>query len=87
MDFGHSHLRVAVSDLASTILAERTRALDTDHDAQEGLDMATEPWWKRLRTLASRETVIRAGMRPCPGPIDQGHGTISSSAILPAGSA
>ena len=33
VDFGHSHLRVAVSDLASTILAERTRPLDTDHDA------------------------------------------------------
>ena len=36
VDFGHSHLRVAVSDLASTILAERTRPLDTDHDAYRG---------------------------------------------------
>ena len=42
VDFGHSHLRVAVSDLAATILAERTRPLDTDHDAYEGLDMAAE---------------------------------------------
>src|ERR1043165_1261202 len=40
VDFGHSHLRVAVSDLASTILPERTRPLDTDHDAFEGLEMA-----------------------------------------------
>src|SRR3954467_9757759 len=83
VDFGHSHLRVAVSDLASTILAERTRPLDTDHDAQEGLEMAAE---LVIETLAdagvARETVIGAGMG-LPGPIDQGDGTVGSSAILP----
>src|ERR1700744_1871221 len=42
IDFGHSHLRVAVSDLASTILAERKLPLDTDHDAQQGLELAAE---------------------------------------------
>ena len=83
VDFGHSHLRVAVSDLASTILAERTRALDTDHDAQEGLDMATELVVETLADAGvARETVIGAGMG-LPGPIDQGHGTVGSSAILP----
>src|SRR3954454_3464009 len=30
IDFGPSHLRVAVSDLASTILSERREPLDTD---------------------------------------------------------
>ncbi len=82
IDFGHSHLRVAVSDLASTILAERTRPLDTDHDAQEGLDMAAE---LVIETLAdagvSREAVIGAGMG-LPGPV-RGEGTVGSSAILP----
>src|SRR3954465_9003795 len=28
VDFGHSHLRVAVADLSSTVLAERLEALD-----------------------------------------------------------
>src|SRR6478672_12980786 len=42
IDFGHSHLRVAVSDLASTILAERALPLDTDHAAEEGLDAAAD---------------------------------------------
>ncbi|HEX6022695.1 MAG TPA: ROK family transcriptional regulator [Solirubrobacter sp.] len=84
VDFGHSHVRVAVSDLASTILAERTRALDTDHDAQQGLEMAAE---LVVETLAEagvpRESVIGAGMG-LPGPIDQtGEGTVGSSAILP----
>ena len=84
VDFGHSHLRVAVSDLASTILAERTRPLDTDHDAYEGLDMAAELVVETLADAGvARETVIGAGMG-LPGPIDQGdHGTVGSSAILP----
>src|SRR3954471_2372890 len=83
IDFGHSHLRVAVSDLASTILAERSRPLDTDHDAQEGLDVAAE---RVAETLADagvgREAVIGAGMG-LPGPIEQGAGIVGSSAILP----
>ena len=86
VDFGHSHLRVAVSDLASTILAERTRPLDTDHDAYEGLEMAAELVVETLADAGiARETVIGAGMG-LPGPIYQGlatHGTIGSSAILP----
>jgi predicted NBD/HSP70 family sugar kinase len=83
VDFGHSHVRVAVSDLASTILAERTRALDTDHDAQEGLEMAAELVVETLADAGvARETVIGAGMG-LPGPIDQGDGTVGSSAILP----
>src|SRR4051812_4973098 len=40
VDFGHSHLRVAVSDLAGAILAEREQPLDTDHEAREGPDAA-----------------------------------------------
>ena len=83
VDFGHSHLRVAVSDLASTILAERTRPLDTDHDAQEGLEMAAELVVETLADAGvAREAVIGAGMG-LPGPIDQGDGTVGSSAILP----
>src|SRR3954452_23102243 len=83
IDFGHSHLRVAVSDLASTILAERSRPLDTDHDAQEGLDMAAELVAQPIgRAGFSRRAVIGAGMGR-PGPIEQGAGTVGSSAILP----
>jgi predicted NBD/HSP70 family sugar kinase len=83
LDFGHSHLRVAVSDLASTILAERTRPLDTDHDAQAGLEMAVELVVETLADAGvSRDAVIGAGMG-LPGPVDQGAGTVGSSAILP----
>ena len=83
IDFGHSHLRVAVSDLASTILAERSRPLDTDHDAQEGLDMAAELVADTLADAGvARSAVIGAGMG-LPGPIGSGEGVVGTSAILP----
>src|SRR5690606_39402700 len=42
IDFGHRHLRVAVSDLAHTVLAETWSELDVDHSATEGLDLAAK---------------------------------------------
>src|SRR3954447_17982131 len=83
VDFGHSHLRVAVSDLASTILAERKLPLDTDHDAQQGLELAAEMVADALSDAGVQRTqVIGAGMG-LPGPIEQSAGTVGSSAILP----
>jgi glucokinase-like ROK family protein len=83
IDFGHSHLRVAVSDLASTILAERKLPLDTDHDAQQGLELAAEMVADALSDAGVQRTqVIGAGMG-LPGPIEQSGGTVGSSAILP----
>jgi glucokinase-like ROK family protein len=83
IDFGHSHLRVAVSDLASTILSERRQPLDTDHDAQQGLELAAEMVEDALADAGvSRTSVIGAGMG-LPGPIEQSAGTVGSSAILP----
>jgi len=83
IDFGHSHLRVAVSDLASTILSERREPLDTDHDAQQGLELAAEMVAEALADAGvPRNAVIGAGMG-LPGPIEQGAGTVGSSAILP----
>jgi predicted NBD/HSP70 family sugar kinase len=83
IDFGHRHVRVAVADLSSTILAERAEPLDTDHAAQEGLDVAIELIDEALAEAGvDRSRVIGAGLG-LPGPIDQGDGVIGSSAILP----
>jgi glucokinase-like ROK family protein len=83
IDFDHHHLRVAVSDLSSRILAERERELDTDHLAHEGLDAAAD-LVSELLTEAGIEPsqVIGAGM--ClPGPIHRPSGVVGSTAILP----
>src|SRR5919204_5170504 len=83
IDFGHSHLRVAVSDLAGAILAEREQPLDTDHEAREGLDAAADLVSDALAEAGvERDRVIGAGMG-LPGPIRQADGVVGSSAILP----
>jgi predicted NBD/HSP70 family sugar kinase len=83
IDFGHSHLRVAVSDLSSAILAERAAPLDTDHAAQEGLDVAVDLIGEVLAEAGiERSRLIGAGLG-LPGPVDQSSGVIGSSAILP----
>jgi predicted NBD/HSP70 family sugar kinase len=83
IDFDHHHLRVAVSDLSSRILAEREQQLDTDHVAHEGLDAAAELVAELLSEAGVDEArVIGAGM--ClPGPIHRPTGVVGSTAILP----
>jgi predicted NBD/HSP70 family sugar kinase len=83
IDFGHSHVRVAVSDLSSNILAERAAPMDIDHASHEGLDVALELIDEALAEAGvERSRVIGAGLG-LPGPVDQADGVIGSSAILP----
>src|SRR5215469_3607205 len=42
VDFGKSHVTVAVADLGHTVLSEVRRELPSDHRAEEGLTAATE---------------------------------------------
>jgi predicted NBD/HSP70 family sugar kinase len=83
IDFDHHDLRVAISDLSSTILAEREQALDTDHLAHEGLDAATELVAQVIAEAGvDRGRIVGAGM--ClPGPVHRPSGVVGSTAILP----
>src|SRR4051795_5618301 len=81
VDFGHSHLRVAVSDLSSTVLAERLEALDVDHRAEEALGSGAGLVDEGLADAGiERARVLGAGMG-LPGPIDRRTGTVGSSVI------
>ena len=83
VDFGHTHLRVAVSDLSHEVLAEDGRELDVDHSAEEGLDTAVMLVEGVLNDAkAKRERVLGVGMG-LPGPINRMTGAVGSSAILP----
>ena len=83
IDFGHRHLRVAVSDLSHTVLAEAWRELDVDHSATDGLDAAAEFVDKVLdEAKADRGRVIGAVMG-LPAPINRATGTVWDSSILP----
>jgi predicted NBD/HSP70 family sugar kinase len=83
IDFGHSHVRVAVADLAHTVLAEAEEALDVDHEAHEGLALAG----RLVRALldevgvgADRVTGVGMGL---PGPLRRETGEVGDSSILP----
>ena len=83
IDFGHSHVQVAVADLAHNVLAERHRDLDVNHRAKEALDAAGEMAAEVLAEAGiDRSRVVAAGIG-IPGPVDRERGTAGSATILP----
>jgi predicted NBD/HSP70 family sugar kinase len=83
VDFGHTHVRVAVADLSSTLLGEESAAIDVDHDAHAALDVAAALVERVLRDAAvDIARVVGAGMG-LPGPFDRGRHVVNSSTILP----
>ncbi|MER7697711.1 MULTISPECIES: ROK family transcriptional regulator [unclassified Streptomyces] len=83
VDFGHTHLRVAIGNLAHQVLAEESEPLDVDASSAEGFDRA-EVLVKRLieATGIGPGKVIGVGLG-VPGPIDVESGTLGSTSILP----
>ena len=83
VDFGHTHLRVAVADLSSRIMAERHQELDVDRAATEALDRAAELINEVIAEAGvDRDRVVAVGMG-LPGPVDSVTGVVGSSVILP----
>jgi predicted NBD/HSP70 family sugar kinase len=80
--FDHRHLRVAVADLSSTVLAEQWQDLDVDRAAEEALDAAAELVDVVLAEAGiERERVVGAGVA-LSGPVSR-DGTVGSTVILP----
>lgn len=83
IDFGHRHLRVAVSDLSHQVLAETWCEMDVDQSAREGLDMAATFVEQVLAEAeVSRARVIGVAMG-LPAPIDRSTGAVQAASILP----
>jgi glucokinase-like ROK family protein len=83
IDFGHSHVRVAVADLAHRILREQEQALAVDVDPVGSLDAAADLVRKQLAaTGVPASSVIGIGMG-VPGPVDHRTGRVGSTSILP----
>ena len=84
IDFGHSHVGVAVADLTHAVLAEQQEELDVNRHAQQALDCAARLFQEVLACAGvDRGRVIGAGIG-IPGPVDRAHGTAGSSTILPS---
>jgi predicted NBD/HSP70 family sugar kinase len=83
IDFGHSHVGVAVADIGHTVLAERKCDLDVSHDARAALDAAVRMVDEVLaEARIDRKSVIGAGIG-IPGPLDRARGAAGSVTILP----
>ncbi|MFD9808536.1 ROK family protein [[Kitasatospora] papulosa] len=83
VDFGHTHLRVAVGNLAHQVLAEESEPLDVDASSAEGFGRAEQLVNRLIETTGiSPEKVIGVGLG-VPGPIDVESGTLGSTSILP----
>jgi predicted NBD/HSP70 family sugar kinase len=83
IDFGHSHVQVAVADIAHNVLAERRCDLDVNHHAREALDTSAGMVDEVLaEARVERKSVVGAGIG-IPGPVDRARGTVGSASILP----
>ncbi|MBD0737273.1 MULTISPECIES: ROK family protein [unclassified Streptomyces] len=83
VDFGHSHLRVAVGNLAHQVLAEQSEPIDVDASASQGFDRAEQLVARLVESTGiNPDKVLGVGLG-VPGPIDVESGTLGSTAILP----
>lgn len=81
VDFGHSHVAVALGDLTGSLVAERRAPLDSGHPSEEGLSAAA-----RLLDEVVADAGIEVGSLRCLGmglPAPMTDGVVRSSAILP----
>jgi predicted NBD/HSP70 family sugar kinase len=83
IDFNHDKVRVAVSDLSRTVLAQRTAAFDVDHDAAGAIRLAAEQAEGVLAEAGVEpDRVLGAGVA-LAGPIDHKRGAVHKSSVLP----
>src|ERR1700712_2215644 len=82
IDFGHSHVAVALCDMRGRMLGERAHHLSAAYEVDEGLGRAAELLDRLLEeTGTARSDVRNLGMGlPCP----IADGIVTSSAIMPA---
>ncbi|WP_210440011.1 ROK family transcriptional regulator [Nocardioides xinjiangensis] len=81
VDFGHSHVSVALGDLTGSLLAERRTPLDSGHPSHAGLDAAARLLDEVLADASVDATTLRCLGMGLPAPMTDG--VVRSSAILP----
>ena len=81
IDFGHSHVSVAVSEMNGQVLAEDRRPLAPNHSHVEGLAAADAILDSLLTLVGARRNDLRNIGMGLPAPVS--HDIVMSSAILP----
>jgi predicted NBD/HSP70 family sugar kinase len=81
VDFGHSHVSVAISEMSGEVLAEARRRLSPAHPYTEGLGVAREMLTSLLEGLDAELSDVRNIGMGLPAPLS--NNVVMSSAILP----
>jgi predicted NBD/HSP70 family sugar kinase len=81
IDFGHSHVAVAIGDLTGTLVTEQRRRLDSGHSYDDGLSTAHDLLDRVVEDAGVELGSIRTVGMGLPAPMTAG--VVRSSAILP----
>jgi predicted NBD/HSP70 family sugar kinase len=81
IDFGHSHVSVAIGDLTGQLLSEEWQELDQSHSHEEGLTFAAEMLKRQLAELGFDHSDLRTAGLGLPAPVIDD--VVRSSTILP----
>lgn len=81
VDFGHSHVAVAISEMSGEVLAEERRPLSPGHQHTEGLGTVRSMLGKLLGDLGAELADVRNVGMGLPAPLS--NNVVMSSAILP----
>ncbi len=81
VDFGHSHVAVALAEMSGAVLAEERRPLSPGHQHTEGLETARAMLEKLLDSLGADHAAVRNIGMGLPAPLS--NNIVMSSAILP----
>jgi predicted NBD/HSP70 family sugar kinase len=84
IDFGHSHVSVAVAQSSGRVLAEHRRTVDVDHQGTAALDTAAELLARCLTDADLAPADLIAVAAGIPGPLDMKTGLVRSPTILSA---
>jgi predicted NBD/HSP70 family sugar kinase len=82
VDFGFRHLRVALADLSSRIVAEQHMPLAADHRADVGLDRAALLVGDLLDSLGTDIGEVRGVGLGLPAPVDAATGSVAHTGVL-----
>ena len=83
LDFGHSHLRAAVADLAGQVLAEEYHELKVDNSSDDAVAAAAREFNRLLDRIQADPADVTSVVMGLPSPIDQDSGRVVSNNILP----
>lgn len=82
IDFGHTHIRVALADTAGAVIAEVEHNLDVDAHALAALDNVTQDVRRLVADAGLEIDQVLAVGAGIPGPLDRQRQTVSSPTIL-----